>query len=568
LARARWLAFAAVAAAAALAGASLLRPGFYDSHDGLLNVHRLFELEKCLADGQLLCRWAPDMGRGYGYPLFNFYPPLPTWIAAGLRGLGASPLDAVEGAFLLALFVGAASMFRLAASFFGASGGALAAILYTFAPYQAIDVFVRGSLAETWGMALLPLVFHAGYRAVAAPGARLGAGVGCAVAWAALLSSHDLMAMMAAPAYGAWLVLAWRRSGSSDRARGVRCALLAHGLAAALAAFFVLPLLFELRYVHSETLVSLHPWARYENNFVGALQLLVSPRPWGYGAIGTPDAMSLQAGRLHVGLGLAALLFTAGLAARARRLDAPAAAALLLGAAGLAALFLVLPGSRFLWELVPPLAWLQFPWRFLAIAAFGLAFAAGGIPFALRERPGAAAGFAAAAALMAIASGWQEFRPSALHVVRPEVLANEREVAKARHGLYDFLPRGVDLEAFAANTPPPLPPPVEAPPNVVLRGVERRSDRVRFEAEVRGEEAVVRLEVFDFPGWTLTLDGAPAPFAASDDPFGRLHVRLAPGRHTVVARFENTPVRAFANALSLLAAVAAALWTAAALRAR
>ena len=102
-----------VASAALLAGSDLLRPGFYDSHDGLLNVHRLFELEKCLADGQIPCRWVPDMGAGYGYPLFNFYPPLPSWVAEGFRLLGASLLDAIKWTFLLGLVVGALGMFRL-----------------------------------------------------------------------------------------------------------------------------------------------------------------------------------------------------------------------------------------------------------------------------------------------------------------------------------------------------------------------------------------------------------------------------------------------------------------------
>ena len=60
--KALWLALAAALASALVAGRVLLQPGFYDSHDGLLNVHRLIELEKCFADGSVPCRWAPDMG--------------------------------------------------------------------------------------------------------------------------------------------------------------------------------------------------------------------------------------------------------------------------------------------------------------------------------------------------------------------------------------------------------------------------------------------------------------------------------------------------------------------------
>jgi hypothetical protein len=74
--------------------------------------------------------------------------------------------------------------------------------------------------------------------------------------------------------------------------------------------------------------------------------------------------------------------------------------------------------------------------------------------------------------------------------------------------------------------------------------------------------------VFDFPGWTLEVDGRPENFEASDDPLGRLHLSLAPGSHRVVVRFENTPIRSLANAVSLLSLVAALLWTAAIIRSR
>ena len=55
----------------------LIKPGLYwNMHDDMQLVRQL-EMDKCLKDGQIPCRWTPDLGYGYGYPLFNFYPPLP-----------------------------------------------------------------------------------------------------------------------------------------------------------------------------------------------------------------------------------------------------------------------------------------------------------------------------------------------------------------------------------------------------------------------------------------------------------------------------------------------------------
>ncbi|MGB6881820.1 MAG: hypothetical protein WBD86_00765, partial [Microgenomates group bacterium] len=62
---------------AILAGRSLIfQSGYFNMHDDLQMMRQL-EMEKCFKDFQIPCRWVPDMGYGFGFPLFNFYPPLP-----------------------------------------------------------------------------------------------------------------------------------------------------------------------------------------------------------------------------------------------------------------------------------------------------------------------------------------------------------------------------------------------------------------------------------------------------------------------------------------------------------
>jgi uncharacterized membrane protein len=41
---------------------------------------RIYEMHQCLSDGQLPCAGCPTWN-GYGYPLFNYYPPLPYYMA-------------------------------------------------------------------------------------------------------------------------------------------------------------------------------------------------------------------------------------------------------------------------------------------------------------------------------------------------------------------------------------------------------------------------------------------------------------------------------------------------------
>ena len=45
-------------------------------HDGFVYFPRLVEVHENITHGVVLPRWAPDLGRGTGQPLFLFHPPM------------------------------------------------------------------------------------------------------------------------------------------------------------------------------------------------------------------------------------------------------------------------------------------------------------------------------------------------------------------------------------------------------------------------------------------------------------------------------------------------------------
>jgi hypothetical protein len=481
--------------------------------------------------------------------------------------LGASVLLAVKLSTLLAILVGSVTMYTLARSFFGTAGGVVAAALYTWAPYKAVDIFVRGALAESWGLALLPLVFLTGERALRAERRRGTWALATAFAWCALLLTHNLVSMMAAPVYLAWCLLwllsAPRCGWTASSGRVVSFAL-AHLLAVALAAHYLIPSLFELHYTHSSTLISpyLQPSARYENNFVDLPELLLGTTPWGFGLFRGPGRMSLFAGGLHWGLALASGPMIAAVAIRRRQLDRPSRAALLLGLSGAWALFMILDSSKAIWDTVPGMPFVQFPWRFLGIASFGLSFAGASLIGCAPVRGWLESVLATVLVALVVASGWSWFRPAAMYLVRDEVLANEREVASTRHGLFDFMPQSVDLERFPTSPPKRPPPAAEIlEGRALVREPRKTSRRVTFGVEVQGTDpATVRINTYRFPGWTLRVDGKKVSGVSIDDPLGRLHLRVPTGLHRVSASFENTPVRSISEGLSLLGVIAAMAW--------
>src|SRR5207237_5356853 len=110
--------------------------------------------------------------------------------------------------------------YLLGRDLFGRWPGVVAGILFGSLPYLLIDLYVRGAVAETLGLALLPLVALALRRAALAPSRRRLALAGLLVGLLAL--GHNITSLLALPVLGGWAALgALPSAGRTDR-RGVR----------------------------------------------------------------------------------------------------------------------------------------------------------------------------------------------------------------------------------------------------------------------------------------------------------------------------------------------------------
>src|SRR3990170_5624014 len=85
----------------------LFHRGYFSMHDDQ-QVVRLYELDRALAAGQFPARWVADLGFGFGYPLFIFYPPLVYYVGEIYHLLlGTSFIDSTKLVFMSA-FIAAA----------------------------------------------------------------------------------------------------------------------------------------------------------------------------------------------------------------------------------------------------------------------------------------------------------------------------------------------------------------------------------------------------------------------------------------------------------------------------
>jgi hypothetical protein len=528
----------AVVVATGLAGWPLLEPRLMTGHDTLVHVPRTVEFSQGLASGLLVPRWAPDYVAGYGQPVFMFYPILFYYLSSAVHALGAGYIVAQNLACLGLLLVAALGMFLLAGSFFGPRGGLVAAVAYLFAPYTQVMLYVRHALFDLTAFAILPFAFWGLYRYV--DGGRFRHLLVTAGSATLLLLSSNTVALMSFPALTllACLMAAARRSW---RALGRGALGLALGLS--LAAFFWFPAIAELGFVNRNDLTD--EYFDFRHHFVAPHQLLYSPWAYGHSSGGDQDGMTFEIGPVHLVMALVALV----LGARSRRFSR--GARLLVGfflLLLLLAAVLTTQLSQLVWERLPLLEYLQFPWRFLSLVAISSALLCG-VVFSSHLRP------ARANLLLALLVG--ALLLDGLPTARPKGF---RDVTDA-----DFVPESIAREGISAHGA--LPVWVQRRPRTPVserlvflvrdkgQVVESRlkPERQEFVVQVR-DDAQVRLNTLYFPGWTVLVDGVETSIDY-DNPLGVMEFSLEEGEHTVTLALGDTPARAWSKRMSLAALV-------------
>jgi uncharacterized membrane protein len=510
-----------------------------NGHDALEYLPRVVEFHENIRHGILLPRWAPDLSSGQGQPLFLLNPPLFYYLTELFHLLGLPFVGAMNAACVVLIFAAAAAMFLLARWYFGPAGGAVAALAYVWAPYFLVELYVRTAFAEFSSLPFYPLAIY-GFARHAAEGRRRYLVVGAA-AYGAVWFAHSPAAVLFSPLLGAFVVfLAWR--AKSVRLLLTHAAALAAGLL--LAATIWLPSVVEAPETHSE-LLTVGP-LKYSNHYVAPAQFFSNA--WGYGASipGDQDGMSFALGW--------ALLLVAGIAAVViARLETEEWKQWLAFFAGATFVlcFLMTQRAHAVWDSIPQLQYVAFPWRLLAPATFSLALMTGAIALAIGRLDPRRQGLAFAAAIAVIVgSGLPHAKPLSYlsldeHLWTPRDIAQYNVVAAT----FDtFEPRWVQVR------------PTHTGGRIgVSRGSitatigERRPDR--FVALVRAATASdLELPLAYFPGWHVRIDGVEQPV---DTPtaMGRMRVSVGPGDHRIEASFERTPIRWIADLSSLAALV-------------
>jgi len=605
-----------------LASAALWGPGMVNTRgggDSPFLLQRLQQMTVNLRAGVFPVRWMPDAAYGLGYPFFNHYSTLPFYVAACFSLLGLDPLTALKLTQTLGFLLAALAMLGWVNHLWRNRTAAwLAAVAYTVAPFHLVNVYVRGdSLSEFYAFIFYPLILWAleravhmrraverpehARRAVERPErmrrnvdegtddrgvlflgrAELLNVVYLALAYAGLVMAHNISAFIFSPFALLYLVFLVARTNPrrSRRLRALGLGLVGLLLGAALAAWTWLPALLERDYVQSQNLTG--GYFDYINHFRSAnlvqtdllfdYSIQVSgggPSPF---AMGGPQTLLVVVGLLF--------LLRFAIDKRRRTTDdgekikdvgraSPTGVYLIIGL--LFSTAMITPLSRPLWDHVPLLSMVQFPWRFLSVQALFAAVVAAAPLLSWRGWRGW--GMAGAAAVLLVASTLLSLQPERLPIGPQDVNTTrlqEYELFTGNIGTtirWEWLPRDTVPRPFTFDT---VIEPQASPQAIPLAGTlieatqtERHPTERIWQVRAGDEGATLAFPLLYWPGWHAWVDGEGTPVQAVAGS-GYLALNIPPGEHAVRLKLGRTPLRAAAEILSLftLALVFAfALW--------
>ncbi len=498
-----------------------LAPGdVHLNHEMYSTVHRTIEFLDLLRSGYLFPHWAVDFRGGLGSPYFGYYEPGFFYLASAFAWTLPVPLALASALWVLSM-LGYGGMLALVRPRFGTSAAVLAATALLAAPYVRTDLYVRGDQPEFTGMMLLP----AGLACLTAwlDDGCVACWFGVAVLGAACICAHPVAGLLAYGAFaaiiGCWVLL------RGDRRRAVvSLGALAGGIG--LAGFYLGPVTLEWRLIEGARLTANS--SDFRLHFVGLLELL---------GVRTRSGFVLMQPALGAPALLLALVGVGSSAWQWPKLTWPQRRLVVaMGLLVAATAWLMHPTSVVVWDAVPLLPFLQFPWRFSIVLAVALATLAGCLP--------RRATIVLVAGLVLQAWAVWDFAPFPLAhgQLYPATARGLTAEFVAPDVADEWMPRGA-----TAFRPPSVPVEPVTTGRCRVEELTRAGGRMRAHLVGPGPCEVVLPHYFFPVGWTATVDGTPVPLDRTASGLMRV---TSPSGGTLELRFGTTPGRRLGVLLS------------------
>lgn len=503
------------------------RSGLPNTHDGQTHVMRLASFHQALVDGQLPPRWAGNLAFGFGSPVISFAFPLPYILGEVFHRFSFSFVDSTRIVFVLGYFLSGVTMYLFLYRVVGPLSSFVGAFLYQFMPYRFLDIYVRGDVGEALVFIFPPLILYLLWEnRQQIDWGRISL---ASLAIGAMFLTHQITAVIFSGVIFILLIVNGK----------IKPFIVSFWLGISLAAFNLLPLIFEKSFTNLNLLVS----NNYQNQFPKLASLFYSRWNWGPAAPDNPEiSMAFQLGFAQwLGVGLLVLLLILYQIKKVKVSVSVIKLSLVSLSLFLVFLFLASEYSLLLWKDIFFLPMILYPWRLLAMEVF-LTAMIGSLAISL-IKPFSLKMFLAIVLVGLAFYGNRNHNQVVGRTIHDDAYYLSYQGTSDMWG--EFLPRGTK-------------PPEKAPLSRVEIGQgqeetdnpEVRSNEISFKTTME-KGNLARINVFSYPDWQVLIDNQKVALIESK----LLEFNVPAGKHKIDVEFTETPLRSFANYLSLLTLV-------------
>lgn len=508
----------------------LFKPGLPITHDGQDHVVRIANFYENILDGNIIPRWAPNLNWGYGHPVLMFLYPLPSYSASLFHFIGFSFIDSIKLVFSVSFIFSGLFMFVFLREFLDDFTAFFGGVLYMFAPYRFVDLYVRGALGEHVAFIFLPLIFYFLLKLSKEKKLNTLTIAAGGISFSGLFLSHNAVSLMFLPiAFIYSLLLTLSVKKKEILVRHILTLILGIGLSS----FFLLPAFFEGKY----TLRDIVTAKDYATRFMDLGKFFYGE--WNYGISGQ---FTVQLGFIHWLIIFLALPVTFFLYKKKNNLWKLAFAFLVIFTF---TIFLMTPYSKLIWDKITILQKFQFPWRFLTIAVFTSSILGAIVTSQIKNYKKLLIVIFTIIVLFLNKNNWH---------AQGYLVKDESFFTGVYNGTTDTGESSpIWSVRFMEQRPKSHIEIISG--DAKIKEIGRNS--TKHEYETNSEEKIqIRENTLYFPGWELLIDGVKREIEFQD-PHNRgvMTFNVPKGNHRIILEFGETKLRLVSNLISMFSLI-------------
>ncbi len=496
----------------------LFKPGFFLTQDGNYFLIRFGQFHIALRDGQIPPRWAPVLNQGFGYPVLIFYYPGAYMFGEFFYLLGFGLVNSFKIVMGLSMILGATFMYLWQYHLWKSKIASFAsALIYTWAPYRFLDIYVRGSVGEAFIFVFLPLLFWS---------VKIGGGIGLALGGLSLagsLLSHNILGAIIVPVF---LMFGVSKSIFFKEKKYFIRVLISTILGIVISSFFWVPAIFEKSYTNLDS-VRVND---FFEQFLYIKQLFISNPGFGPSKSGPDDMMSFEVG---VAIWLSVLMAFFFILFKRKLLDQTQRFYLLFSIfIFIVSVFMMTSYSDFVWRMARFYYFVQYPWRLLFLTVFFGSIISSVVLVSLKNHR-----YKLIASVVFVSLAVGSF-PSFFAINKERQLAdgffftNPSTTVVASEVNPKWMQRSPDNYAFEK---------IKSNEQIVVNDSKVKSNYQEFKIKALGD-TVLQNNTLYFPGWKAYVDGKEVEINYNND-LGQITFPVEKGDHNIVLRFGETKVR-------------------------